>query len=223
MNADLSAWLSELDSDEARVVSLVREAPVVSVTSDFTSRVLAALPPPSRCERFVACVRTHRLFIYSACACLLVVLSCSWGFFCMPRLSSSSELVSLQQRNGTFTTSSAANYLQAFAVVALLHREASPVDSLERAVKALVHAQGADGQWQNVELTRRNLFALKLAQDKGLTWVRASYLKGVRALRGTGHEELTSAEFQQQSHFVQQRLAHACSPTLKHCFQSIQS
>lgn len=196
MNEDLERDLAVCEDDLHALVASLQAAPAAQVPADFTARVMAAV----QAEQVVArrLWRPRRMFTrllpWAAAACLAVGV----GLACvetMRRTDATARLVACQRADGFFSASSAAPYLQAFAVVALAREPDRHAAALEAAVQALLRGQTAEGGWGNEELTARNVAALQAATAAGVPAAARAYKRGVRYLHRQGCAELSRADF----------------------------
>lgn len=109
------------------------------------------------------------------------------------------RLVACQREDGSFTSSSASRYVQAFAVSAIANGEKPDFAALRSAVDALMRSQNADGGWDNKVLSARNVAALAAADAAGMKHVRAAYRRGLRYLRMHGIAEMSASEFSREA------------------------
>ena len=104
------------------------------------------------------------------------------------------SLSACQRTDGSFSSSSAAPYVQAFAVVALANDPSSDRVALDLAVDTLVRTQDAAGGWGNAALSARNVAALAQAEAAGVARARVPCRRGLRYLRLNGIGELSATE-----------------------------
>lgn len=189
MSEDLEQMLRESgDVELGALVARLRAAPAARVPDGFSSRVRAAVhasAPQSFPRKFDI---ASALPLAAGLALLLglgtILLRPSQDEF------SPARLVACQRADGTFTATSAAPYVQAFAVTVLAREPATHGDALTSAVDALVRDQNAEGGWSNAALSARNVVALRQAADAGIASARRAYKRGLRYLRTHGIGEL---------------------------------
>ena len=104
------------------------------------------------------------------------------------------RLAACQRTDGSFSSSSAAPYVQAFAVTVLARDPSSDRAALDLAVDALVRTQDAAGGWGNAALSARNVAALAQAETAGVARARTPRRRGLRYLRTHGIGELSPSE-----------------------------
>lgn len=199
--------LDGLDGEMRAFVDALRAAPTARTSEGFTSSVMAAI----RAEK----VQTHpRLPLWrspwlggtiAACFALFLAL-------CVVFLRSSSgswtpaRLAACQQADGSFSRSSAAPYVQAFAVAALAANPSAATDALNAAVSALVRDQTAEGGWANAAISVRNVAALHDAAVAGVDGAQRAYRRGLRYLRLNGIREMSPADLVREAKETRARL-----------------
>ncbi len=195
MNADVE---KTLDADLRAVVARLRAAPQLRTSPDFTANVMSAIRAGADCPQSAW---WRRLSPIGLAASLAVLLSLGIAFLRNPRPPawSTTELVSCQRADGTFTTSSAAPYVQAFAVTALAKDPAKAAGSLDSAVGALMRDQNAEGGWANPSLSARNVVALRQAAEAGVAGALRAYRRGRRYLQTHGIGELTAGDLMREA------------------------
>ena len=201
MNGDLESELAAAPELRALVESL-RSAPQALVGEDFTAGVMAAVRA-ERKRRWPWCLRSAILL--PAAAALAVCLALAGVFRSQP-VYSASYLVACQRSDGLFSESSAAPYMQAFAVTALAKDAKGTKAALDSAVDALVREQNAEGGWANASLSARNVAALQAAATVGATGAGRAYKRGLRYLRTHGIGELTAADFVREARYALARI-----------------
>lgn len=174
----------------------LRAAPQARVDDGFADRVMAAVGAGKKPR---AKWRMPPLGAVLGLAASLAVAAAY--FFIHSEMSSSARkarmelLVHCQRDDGTFSSSSAAQYMQSFAVAALAEDASAHAAALDAAVGAITRTQNADGGWANAELSARNVEALRVAADAGVAGAMRAYKKGLRYLRVNGIGEMTKADF----------------------------
>ena len=205
MNADLEELVRTSDAEMAAFVRALRAAPQARVEADFAARVRAGLRQERRRRSLWSVVGSRGLF--AAAAALVVLLA--FGTTMLSRTGTSmtvAQLAACQQADGSFSSSTAAPYVQAFAVTALAEKGTSQRPVLEQAVASLIRAQQADGGWGNAQLSARNVAALSLAAQAGLVQVRDAVRRGIRYLHTQGIPELSKAELVAEAKVMLPRL-----------------
>ena len=237
MSADLERDLLEAGDGLRDVVAALRRAPQAHVPEGFAARVLALLPHegnhPSKEGSLLPQVGgrgrvwVRRLLPYAllASAASLAIMFASGPFLfrspapsqspntsqaashqapCQRQDSSSSPS---QRPDGSFSASSAAPYVQAFAVTGLATTPSPDRAALNRAVDALVRTQGADGGWGNAVLSARNVTALAQAEAAGVPHAREARRRGLRYLRLHGIGEISAPDLAREAKEALSRLA----------------
>ena len=192
MNGDLERDLASADELGAFVASL-QHAPTRSVAPDFTARVMACVQAEEARPRWRAWLGPSTLLPLAAC--LAVCFALAGLFRSSPSTYSTAHLVACQRADGLFSESSAAPYLQAFAVTALAKEPRDHAAALTSAVSALVRDQNAEGGWANAELSAQNVVALRIASQAGIAAAAPAYKRGLRYLRMHGIGEWSAADF----------------------------
>lgn len=205
MNADLAETVGT-DAELEALVRRLRSAPQRKTADDFTATVMARV----RAERLRTSSRGMMRLAWgvSLAASLAVLLGV--GLF-LRRPSSgpqrtTADLVACQRVDGTFSGSSAASYVQAFAVTALARDPAAAPAALASAVGALVREQNAEGGWSSATLSARNVLALRQAAEAGAAGARGAYKRGLRYLRMHGIGEITALDLVREARTAVARL-----------------
>ena len=186
MSADLERDLREAGDGLCDVVSALRRAPQAHVEAGFAARVLAHLPREGGFVRFP--------MLFAAAASILAVFAfVSLVLRPVPEMSVA-RLAACQRGDGSFSDSSAAQYVQAFAVTVLARDPSADRVALDKAVDALVRTQDASGGWGNAALSARNVAALAQAESAGVAQARAARRRGLRYLRMHGVGEISAGE-----------------------------
>ena len=189
MNCDLEGDLAGCAEMRAFAESL-RAAPQARVDDGFADRVMAAVGAEKKPR---AKWRMPPLGVVLGLAASLTVAAAY--FFIHSEMSSSIRkarmelLVHCQRDDGTFSSSSAAQYMQSFAVAALAEDASTHAAALDAAVGAITRSQNADGGWGSPDLTARNVAALALAVRAGDEAAACAWKRGVRYLRAHGIAE----------------------------------
>ena len=196
MNEDMEMALNGSDADLRAFVASLRAAPQARVREGFASGVMACVHAEARREAFRRSLRRilRPAALFPLAACLVAVLAVASLFFRpVPRFSLS-QLVACQQADGSFSSSTAAPYVQAFAVTVLAKDPSADRAALAQAVDALVRTQNAEGGWENPRLSAQNVAALSAAAKAGVSAAVRAYRRGVRYLRLCGIREMTEAD-----------------------------
>jgi len=176
----------EIEETFGEVVAQLRAAPGAHVSPGFAAGVMVRI----HAQRL-----RRRISGWLALAASLAVAA---GYAFLAGADSSADAADLaarQRADGGFAASSAAPYLQAFAVRVLANDPTSVSAALSRAVAALARSQRADGGWGNAVLTQRNAAALRAVMNTGDRAAACAYRRAARYLRLHGLSEPTDAEF----------------------------
>ena len=192
MNEDIERALNGSDADLRAFVASLRAAPQARVRDGFSVGVMAAVEADVRRAWLRRWFRPAVLFPLAAC--LVALLAFASLFFRPVPTFSMERLVSHQRADGSFSSSTAAPYVQAFAVTVLAKDPAANRTALEQAVGALVRAQNEEGGWANARLSARNVAALAAATKAGVGMAVPAYRRGRRYLRMHGIGEMTAAD-----------------------------
>ncbi len=189
MSADLERDLLEADEGLRDVVAMLRGAPQAHVPEGFSARVMA------RKGGFVrAWWRSPSVLLAAAASIAVALVLVSLVSRPVPQERPAPSLSACQRTDGSFSSSSAAPYVQAFAVVALANDPSSDRVALDLAVDTLVRTQDAAGGWGNAALSARNVAALAQAEAAGVARARVPCRRGLRYLRLNGIGELSATE-----------------------------
>lgn len=191
MNAELMKDLEESGGGLLPFAETLRRAPQVRVSPVFADRVMA------RVRTSMLLVRWLRPMPIAAAASVAAMLALA-AFMYRPA-SLETRLVECQRADGSFSGSSAARYVQAFAVSALACAEHPDFTALGHAVDALLRSQNADGGWGGGGLSARNVAALAAASSVGVANAKAAYRRGLRYLRMNGIAELSAEELSREA------------------------
>jgi len=186
MNADLERQLAEMGPEFAGLASSLGKAAGSRVSSGFTARVMAEVAVSERRAR------VRRVGWWTAAAAAMVALFAVHGLTSGARPASDGlgRLVASQRADGTFCESSAASYVQAYAVQALADsRDERARAALESAVAALVRSQSGEGGWSSGVQSSYNVAALAAAEAAGVESARIPLRRGLRYLRANGISE----------------------------------
>ena len=163
MNADLERDLLEAGDGLGDVVAALRRAPQAHVAPGFAARVRSHLPHKGGFVRVRSRWLSPSVLLAVAaslvCAFVFVVFLVNQPATSLPVV----RLASCQRTDGSFSSSTAAPYVQAFAVTVLAKDPAANRTALEQAVGALVRTQNEEGGWANARLSARNVAALAAA------------------------------------------------------------
>ncbi len=218
---DIERALEGSDADMRAFVAALRAAPQATTRPDFTADVLAAARAeeaarrrPMRwlrwAERLTAAVPLVAGFalLLAVGTAVLRPAAPAWSM---------ARLVSYQLPDGTFTASSAAPYVQAFAVTVLAKDPSAAPQAFDSAVEALVRAQTAEGGWANATLSARNVAALGQAAAAGSARALAAYHRGARYLRAHGIGEISLAELVREARAISAQLKGSTDAGLACC------
>ena len=192
MSADLERDLLEADEGLRDVVAMLRGAPQAHVPEGFSARVMALLPRKGGFVR--AWWRSPSVLLAAAASIAVALVLVSLVSRPVPQERPAPSLSACQRTDGSFSSSSAAPYVQAFAVVALANDPSSDRVALDLAVDTLVRTQDAAGGWGNAALSARNVAALAQAEAAGVARARVPCRRGLRYLRLNGIGELSATE-----------------------------
>ncbi len=192
MSADLERDLLEAGDGLGDVVAALRRAPQARVPEGFAARVMSRLP---RKGGFVRAKWLSPSVLLAVAASLVAAfVFVSLVFRPAPQDPSAPSLSACQRGDGSFSSSSAAPYVQAFAVAALAKDPSLDRAALDLAVDTLVRTQDAAGGWGNAALSARNVAALAQAEAAGVAQARAARRRGLRYLRMHGVGEISAGE-----------------------------
>lgn len=205
---DVVRALEGSDAEMRAFVASLRAAPQSRTAEGFTADVMAAV-------RAGEAERARRPF-WSVLARLAEALPVAAGLALLFAVGSvfqrpapawtTARLVACQRPDGTFTASSAAPYVQAFAVTVLAKDPTVAPRALDTAVAALVREQNAEGGWANPSLSARNVAALGQAAAAGSVHALQAYRRGMRYLRTHGIGEISLADLVREAKAVSTRL-----------------
>ena len=217
MNEDIEKALDGADADLRAFVASLRAAPQARVRDGFAAGVMAAIEAESRRESLRRWLRPS--VIFPLAACLVAMLAFASLLFRPVPTFSMEKLVSCQRADGSFSSSTAAPYVQAFAVTVLAKDPSADRAALEQAVGALVRTQNEAGGWANARLSAQNVAALAAATKAGVGMAVPAYRRGRRYLRMHGIGEMTAADLTRDAREAAGRLPSAdaglaCSVTL---------
>ena len=189
MNADLEAQLAEMGPEFAGLGTVLCKASGARTGAGFTMRVMAEVAASERRARM------RRYGWWGAAAAALVAVFAIHGLVpggkAVQAPSGAPDgigmLLASQRADGTFSASSAASYVQAYAVQALADsRDVRARAALESAVAALVRSQSGEGGWRGDSLSSYNVAALAAAEAAGVESARIPLRRGLRYLRANG-------------------------------------
>ncbi len=208
---DIVRALEGADAEMRAFAASLRAAPQARTAAGFTAGVMAAVRAgeAGRARRpFWGAL--PRLAAALPVAAGLALLFAAGSVFQRPAPAwTTARLVACQRPDGTFTASSAAPYVQAFAVTVLAKDPAAAPRALDSAVAALVREQNADGGWANPALSARNVAALDQAARAGSAPALRAYRRGMRYLRTHGIGEVTLADLVREAKAMASRLGPA--------------
>lgn len=207
MNEDIELALNGSDADMRAFVASLRAAPQARVREGFAAGVMAAVAAESRRALLRRWFRPSAIFPLAACLVAMLALA---SLFSRPVPTFSMEkLMSCQRSDGSFSSSTAAPYVQAFAVTVLANDPSADRAVLEQAVGALVRTQNEEGGWANARLSARNVAALAAATKAGVGMAVPAYRRGRRYLRMHGIGEMTAADLTRDAKEAAGRLPSA--------------
>ena len=190
MNGDLKAQLAEMGPEFAGLAASLGRAAGAGTSPGFTARVMSEISLSERRRRI------RRAGWWAAAAAAVVAVFAVHGLTPgvkpapEPAVSGIDRLVASQRADGTFSISSAASYVQAFAVQALADsHDARARAALESAVAALVRSQSGEGGWSSDMQSSYNVAALAAAEAAGVESARIPLRRGLRYLRANGISE----------------------------------
>ena len=192
MSADLERDLLAAGDGLRDVVVALRDAPQAHVPEGFSARVMARLPRKGGFVR--AWWRSPSVLLAAAASIAAALAFVSLVFRPAPEKLPVPSASADQCADGLLSSSSAAPYVQAFAVVALAKDPSADHVALDRAVDTLVRTQDAAGGWGNATLSARNVAALAQAEAAGVARARIPRRRGLRYLRMNGINELSATE-----------------------------
>ena len=200
MNEDLERDLEGGAAGMRTFAAALRAAPQVRVSDDFTAGVMAAV----RAERAPRRAFLRRLDLAAAlplAAALALLLGVGSSFLRRPAGTavSTARLVACQRADGTFSATSAAPYVQAFAVAVLARDPSGHAAALGSAVDALVRDQNVQGGWSSAAVSARNVAALRQAADAGVANADRAYRRGLRFLRLNGIAERSPSDLAREA------------------------
>ena len=207
MNEDIDKALDGADADLRAFVASLRAAPQARVRDGFAAGVMAAIEAESRRASLRRWLRPS--VIFPLAACLVAMLAFASLLFRPVPTFSMEKLVSCQRADGSFSSSTAAPYVQAFAVTVLAKDPSADRAALEQAVGALVRTQNEAGGWANARLTARNVAALAAAAKAGVARAMPAYRRGRRYLRLHGIIEMSAADMMRDAKEAAGRLPSA--------------
>ena len=207
MNEDIEKALDGADADLRAFVASLRAAPQARVRDGFAAGVMAAIAAESRRAPLRRWARPSILFPLAAC--LVALLAFASLFFRPVPTFSMERLVSHQRADGSFSSSTAAPYVQAFAVTVLAKDPSADRAALEQAVGALVRTQNEAGGWANARLSAQNVAALAAAAKAGVDRAMPAYRRGRRYLRLHGIIEMSAADMMRDAKEATGRLPTA--------------
>jgi len=207
VNADLESLLNEAPELRAVVDALRPEEPSERPAADdaFVARVLAAV------RRIAGSVREVRVRMpawapYATAAVLALAAGFAFRSAASAGRLGDRRVLSCRRADGSFSATSAAPWVQAYAIGALA-ADAVDVTALTVAVDALVRDQRADGGWCNDALSVRNTAALLAASRAGVPGTRKAYRRAVRYLHARGIPEISTEELACEGRALGDRLA----------------
>ena len=121
MNEDIERALNGSDADLRAFVASLRAAPQARVRDGFAADVIAAVEAEARRGAFARSLRglLRPAALFPLAACLVALLAVASIFFRPVPKFSLEKLVACQRADGSFSSSTAAPYVQAYAVTVL--------------------------------------------------------------------------------------------------------
>ena len=211
MNADIEKALNGSDADLRAFVASLRAAPQARVQDGFAAGVMAAVAAEARRDAFRRSLRgmLRPSALFPLAACLVALLAVASLFSRKVPTFSLEKLVACQRADGSFSATTAAPYVQAFAVTVLAKDPSADRAALAQAVDALVRTQNAEGGWANPRLSAQNVAALAVASAAGVDDAVRAYRRGVRYLRMHGIGEMSAADLSRDARSAAGRLSAA--------------
>ena len=207
------------DAAMCAFAAALRAAPQARTADGFTEGVLAAVrAEEARSSAFGA--RVFARFVAALPIAAALALLCAVGSVFLrpsPPVWTMARLVAHQRPDGTFSSSSAAPYVQAFAVTVLAREPSAAPQAFDSAVKALVREQRADGGWATPALSARNVAALGQAAAAGSSAAQGAYRRGMRYLRARGVAALSADDLAREAKAVAARLGPSADDGLAGC------
>lgn len=205
-NGGVGRTLEGLDEELMALADALRAAPTVRTSEDFTASVMAAVRAERSQMRSRPPVWRSPWLGVPIAACFALLLALGSVFNRPSSTWTSARLAACQQTDGTFSNSSAAPYVQAFAVAALAADPSAAMDTLKAAVTAIVRDQTAEGGWANAAMSVRNVAALHEAAAVGVDGAQRAYRRGLRYLRLNGIREMSPADLVRAAQAMRARL-----------------
>jgi len=203
MNSDIEEALNGPEAGLRPLVESLRAAPQARVGDGFSVGVMAGIAAAEamRRRRFALAV------VLPLAACFAALLAAHPVFTGTAPGFSMENLVACQRTDGSFSRSTAAPYVQAFAVTVLARDPSANRTVLEQAVDVLVRTQNAEGGWgADARLSARNVAALAAASDAGVKAAVPAHRRGLRYLRNHGIGEMSVAEMARDAREAEPRL-----------------
>lgn len=208
-----------LDEELMALAGALRAAPTARTSAGFTASVMAAVHAAKSQTRSRPPIWRSPWLGAPIAACFALSLALG-SVFLRPASSSSwtpARLAACQQADGSFSRSSAAHYVQAFAVAALAADPSSTTGALKPAVEAIVRDQTVEGGWANAAISVRNVAALHEAAVAGVEGAQRAYRRGVRYLRLNGIREMSPADLAREAREAWARLDASADNGLVGC------
>ena len=211
MNEDMEKALNGSDADLRAFVASLRAAPQARVRDGFAAGVMAVVEADARRGALARAIRglLRPAALFPLAACLVALFAVASIFFRPVPAFSMEKLVACQRADGSFSSSAAAPYVQAYAVTVLAKDPSADRAALEHAVAAIVREQNAEGGWANASLSARNVAALAAALEAGVDDAVRAYRRGVRYLRMHGIGEMSAADLSRDARSAAARLSAA--------------
>jgi len=195
-----------LDEELRLFAASLRAAPQARTSEGFTASVMAAVRAEATRPRVCLSLWRSPWIGIPIAACFALLLGLGSLLNRPEPTWTAARLAACQRADGTFSGSSAAPYVQAFAVAALAGEPSTSVGTLNAAVAALVRDQTAEGGWGSAALSVRNVAALHAAAEAGVAGAKSAYRRGLRYLRLNGIVEMSTADLVNEAQRTRVRL-----------------
>ena len=205
-NGGVARGVEGLDGEMRAFVASLRAVPTVRTSEDFTASVMAAIHAEKPRTRPRSPIWRSPWLGVSIAACFALLLALGSVFVRPSSVWTPARLAACQQADGSFSRSSAAPYVQAFAVAALAADPSAAADTLKAAVTAILRDQTAEGGWANAAISARNVAALHAAVVAGVDGAPRAYRRGLRYLRLNGIREMSPADLVREARETYVRL-----------------
>lgn len=193
---------NDIEQEFGELAARLRAVPSAHVGADFSAKVMSAIREERKRRRFSASGVFALAASFFAVVGFAAILSKD-----VPQFSLKTMLAA-QQQDGSFAATTAAPYVQAFAVKVLASDPSAPSEALSKAVASLIRTQNADGGWGQPELSARNSAALRTAAQAGDEAAACAHRRALRYLRYNGIKEPSPAEFAHDARIIFERLSN---------------